>query len=70
MPPGLELGINQGLIHLDFEPAAAGRDQAKRLDAAPEALEQFLRQAYSLAVVVSDDAECNADLHIQELLGA
>ena len=53
--PGIEFGMEQFAIGVNFEGAAARRNQRKRFDALAE-FEDFSRQTDGFRRVVSDDA--------------
>lgn len=61
--PAFELGEDQRAVHFHFESAAIRRDQGQRIDRCLETAEQFLRQAYSLVGIMSDNAVLDGDLH-------
>jgi len=62
MPPGLELGEEQGPVHFHFEAASVRRLQTDGFDLGFEGLEQVGRQVHGPVSVVSDGAIFNIDL--------
>jgi hypothetical protein len=62
--PGLQLGVDEGPIHGDFESAPIGRDQAYALDSEFEFLEKFGHQTDGPIGVVSNSAVLNRDFHL------
>jgi hypothetical protein len=62
MATRLKFGIDQFIVHLDFEPAPIRREEGQGFYFRFELLQQIIRQADSPASVMSDRAVSNNDL--------
>jgi hypothetical protein len=56
VPPGLQLGIDQGIIHRDLIAASLGGGKGDALDLRLVVFEQFICQANGPVCIVSDNA--------------
>jgi hypothetical protein len=60
--PGLQLGINQFVVHRDLKTPAVGWEQGKRFDLRLKLFDQLIRQADGPVSVVSNGAVGNRNV--------